>query len=72
MNDQEIIKRERHKYACECDIKAELAQYGRPMHMAAKPDKPPAAPTGTTRSAQTWDAEAARRMLHNNVNSRSS
>ncbi len=68
MNDQEIIKRERQKYACECDIKAELARYGRPMHMAAKPDKPVKAPIGTTRSAQTWDAEAARRMLHNNVN----
>ncbi|MEE9464042.1 MAG: urocanate hydratase [Candidatus Neomarinimicrobiota bacterium] len=36
--------------------------------MDAKPDRPPAAPTGTTHNARSWDAEAARRMLHNNVN----
>ncbi|UCH11676.1 MAG: urocanate hydratase [Fidelibacterota bacterium] len=35
--------------------------------MAAKPAKPPHAPTGTTKTAATWDAEAAKRMLYNNL-----
>ena len=67
MNDQEIITNERNKYGCRCDIAAELARYGRPLHMSAKPATPPHAPTGTTRTAATWDAEAAKRMLHNNL-----
>ncbi|MFB0517514.1 MAG: urocanate hydratase [Candidatus Neomarinimicrobiota bacterium] len=67
MNDQEIILNERKKYDCRCDIGAELARYGRPLHLAAKPTKPPNAPIGTTRTAATWDAEAAKRMLLNNL-----
>jgi len=67
MNDQDIITKERKKYGCKCDISDELRRYGRPMHMAAKPTEPPHAPTGVTRTAATWDAEAAKRMLHNNL-----
>ncbi len=53
MNEQEIITNEQKKYGCHCDIGAELARYGRPMHMAAKPAQPPRAPTGITRTAAT-------------------
>jgi urocanate hydratase len=67
MTDSEIVKRERAKYGCQCDIAGELARHGRPMHMAAKPARPPAAPRGTSRTAHSWDAEAAKRMLLNNL-----
>ena len=67
MNDSDISLREQAKYACNCDIKDELNKYGRPMHMGAKPTIPVQSPTGTTKTAHTWDAEAARRMLTNNI-----
>ncbi len=67
MNDAEIIQRERDKYACSCDIAGELARDGRPMHMAVKPASPVHAPRGTSRTAKSWDAEAAKRMLMNNL-----
>ncbi|MFO0568722.1 MAG: urocanate hydratase [Polyangiaceae bacterium] len=67
MMDPEIAANERRKYACECPIEAELARYGRPLHMPAKPAAPPRAPRGTSRSARSWDAEAAKRMLMNNL-----
>jgi urocanate hydratase len=67
MNDQDIITNEQQKYGCQCDVGDDLRRYGRPMHMAAKPAAPVHAPTGTARTANTWDAEAARRMLLNNL-----
>ena len=67
MNDAEIIQRERDKYGCSCDIAGELARDGRPMHMAVKPGSPVHAPRGTARTAKSWDAEAAKRMLMNNI-----
>ena len=67
MTDREIIEREKAHYGCSCDIGAELLSHGRPMHMDAKPETPPVAATGTTRTARTWDTEAAKRMLQNNV-----
>lgn len=39
----------------------------RPMFYEQKPKKPVKAPTGTRKTCQTWDAEAAMRMLMNNV-----
>ncbi|MBK7581883.1 MAG: urocanate hydratase [Myxococcales bacterium] len=35
--------------------------------MAAKPSSPPRAPRGISRTAKSWDAEAAKRMLINNL-----
>jgi len=52
---------------CGCDIQAEVAKYGRPMHMAEKPKEPIRAKTGTDRECKTWDTEAALRMLRNNL-----
>jgi urocanate hydratase len=67
MNDQDIIQRERDKYGSTADIGAELARYGRPLHLDAMPAEPPRAPRGPSRSAKSWDAEAAKRMLMNNL-----
>ena len=67
MNEQDIITNEQNKYGCRCDIGTELQRYGRPMHMGAKPAQPPRAAIGTSKTAATWDAEAAKRMLHNNL-----
>jgi urocanate hydratase len=67
MKDDAIAANERNKYGCSCDIQSELSQFGRPMHMAAKPASPPRATRGTSRSAKSWDAEAAKRMLMNNL-----
>jgi urocanate hydratase len=67
MNEREIAERERAKYGCQCDVEAELSAHGRPMHHAARPAEPPRAPRGTTRTARSWDAEAAKRMLMNNL-----
>ncbi len=39
----------------------------RPMYMEEKPDKPVRAMRGTTLRAKTWEAEAALRMLENNL-----
>ena len=44
----------------------ELARFGRPMRMDLKPKKPILAPTGP-KTCATWDAEAAMRMLMNNL-----
>ena len=65
--DYEIAAREREKYGCNCDVAAELTRHGRPLHLAAKPREPPRAPRGTARTALSWDAEAAKRMLMNNL-----
>jgi urocanate hydratase len=67
MTDSEIVRRERANYGCSCDIQSELASHGRPMHLAARPAQPPRAPRGTSRTAHSWDAEAAKRMLLNNL-----
>ncbi|MCA9595711.1 MAG: urocanate hydratase [Myxococcales bacterium] len=37
------------------------------MHLSAKPAEPIHAPTGTSKTARTWDTEAAKRMLMNNL-----
>ena len=67
MLDREIVENERTKYGCGCDIGGELQRHGRPLHMAARPAEPPRAPRGTRRTAHSWDAEAAKRMLINNL-----
>ncbi len=67
MLDREIVENERTKYGCGCDIGSELQRHGRPLHMAARPAEPPRAPRGTRRTAHSWDAEAAKRMLINNL-----
>jgi urocanate hydratase len=67
MNDHEIAERERAKYGCCCDVASERATHGRPMHFGARPADAPRAPRGSERTARTWDAEAAKRMLMNNL-----
>ncbi len=67
MDDQAISAREQAKYGCHCDIVRELASHGRPMHLDAAPAEPPQAARGTTKTAHTWDAEAAKRLLMNNL-----
>jgi len=52
---------------CNCNIREELKKYGRPMHMAEKPEEPIKAQTGTKLECKNWDAEAALRMLRNNI-----
>jgi urocanate hydratase len=66
LSDYEIAARERDKYGCGCDVEAELARHGRPLHLAVRPAEAPRAPRGP-RSARSWDAEAAKRMLMNNL-----
>jgi len=39
----------------------------RPMYYEQRPSRPVKAPTGTNRQCRTWDAEAALRMLMNNL-----
>ncbi len=70
MTDEEIIAREQARYGCDDDFGAELKRYGRPLHMSQRPSQPITAPHGNTLSAHTWDAEAARRMLMNNLDPR--
>src|SRR5262245_61330184 len=67
MQNSTIADHEREKYGCECDVANELERFGRPIHLAAKPAEPPRAPRGTARTAKSWDAEAAKRMLMNNL-----
>jgi urocanate hydratase len=67
MKDSDIAQRERNTYGCSCRVEDELRRHGRPLHMAAKPANAPRAIRGTTRSARSWDAEAAKRMLMNNL-----
>lgn len=55
---------------CSCDINGEIKKYGRPMHMAEHPPFLLRAPTGNERVCQNWDAEAALRMLYNNLDDR--
>ena len=45
----------------------EVTGKGRPMFEESRPTQPITAPRGTERSAATWDAEAAKRMLMNNL-----
>ena len=40
------------------------------MHLAARPTAPLSAPRGRERTAKSWDAEAAKRMLLNNLDPR--
>jgi len=58
------------KNTCKCDINAEVKKYGRPMHMDEKPAKNIKAQTGSKMECKNWDAEAALRMLRNNVDPR--
>jgi urocanate hydratase len=67
MNDAEIAQRERRTYGCSCNVEDELARFGRPLHMAARPASAPRSIRGTDKTARTWDAEAAKRMLMNNL-----
>lgn len=55
---------------CKCNIEGEIEKYGRPMHMDEKPPGPIKAPTGIEKSCKNWDAEAALRMLYNNLDPR--
>lgn len=67
MTDEEIIAAQRARYQCTDDFGSELQRYGRPMHLSQKPSEPVRAPRGSERTAKSWDAEAARRMLMNNL-----
>lgn len=67
LSDQEIAQREREKYRCACDIEGELRTYGRPMHMAVKPKGPIYNRREAKLQCKSWDAEAALRMLRNNL-----
>ena len=50
------------------DLKKEIDIYGRPMYMDLKPKEPLAADESTELlHCKTWDAEAALRMLYNNL-----
>ncbi len=49
------------------NIEQELEKYGRPMYMAEKPKNPIKAQTGIKMECKNWDAEAALRMLRNNL-----
>ncbi len=49
-------------------IKNELKTYGRPMYMDEKPKSPIFARIGKKIECKNWDAEAALRMLRNNLN----
>jgi len=53
--------------SCDCDIDEEITIYGRPMHMKERPPSPIRARVGAEKECKTWDAEAALRMLHNNL-----
>jgi urocanate hydratase len=66
-SDADIARSERDKYGCTCDVESELQSHGRPLHLNAAPVSPPRAARGSSRSARTWDAEAAKRMLFNNL-----
>jgi len=65
--DADIAQNEREKYGCACNVETELLSHGRPLHLDAAPASPPRAPRGSSRTARTWDAEAAKRMLFNNL-----
>jgi len=47
--------------------KTELERYGRPMYMDEKPKDPIHARIGSKKECKNWDAEAALRMLQNNI-----
>ena len=50
------------------DLKKEIDVYGRPMHMDLKPEGPIVADESIELlECKTWDAEAALRMLKNNL-----
>ena len=50
------------------DLKKEIDVYGRPMYMDLKPDKAlEADESDKILHCKTWDAEAALRMLYNNL-----
>lgn len=66
-SDEEIAQHERIKYQCSCDVELELKQYGRPMHLKAKPESSILNPKGSNLECKNWDAEAALRMLRNNL-----
>jgi urocanate hydratase len=66
-NDEAILARQRARHGTDEGVQDELSTYGRPMHMAAKPEAPIHAPRGNVRTARSWDAEAAKRMLMNNL-----
>ena len=56
--------------SCTCDIAGEIKKYGRPMHMAERPAFPLVTPTGPEKTCKTWGAEAALRMLYNNLDTK--
>jgi urocanate hydratase len=47
--------------------KTEMERYDRPMYMDEKPKEPIHARTGSKKECKNWDAEAALRMLQNNI-----
>lgn len=58
------------KDSCTCDIEKEIVEYGRPMHMGEKPNESIQANIGNKMECKTWDAEAALRMLQNNLDAK--
>ncbi|MBX3181439.1 MAG: urocanate hydratase [Polyangiaceae bacterium] len=67
MTDDEINARQQARYGATDDLRPELQRYGRPLHLAERPTEPIHAPRGGTKTARTWDTEAAKRMLMNNL-----
>ncbi len=49
-------------------LEEEILKYGRPMYMDEMPKERIQAKTGTELECKNWDAEAALRMLNNNLN----
>ena len=59
---------QKRNFCCECLISEEIEKFGRPMHMGCKPLEPIFNPKGWTEfECKDVDAEAALRMLRNNL-----
>lgn len=52
---------------CSCDLENEIKRFGRPMHMNEMPNEPILNPQGWDSECNSVDAEAALRMLRNNL-----
>ena len=66
-SDREIAENERAKYGCGCNIEEEIRKYVRPLHMTAAPTQAIPNILGGVVECRNWDAEAALRMLRNNL-----
>ncbi|MCC6213849.1 MAG: urocanate hydratase [Polyangiaceae bacterium] len=67
MDDDRILELQRDRHGTADGVREELERHGRPLHEAARPEGPIRAARGAARTARSWDAEAAKRMLMNNL-----